>query len=182
MTDILALDLATITGWARGPVGGAPASGSIRFGKREASENAVFAHALEWLAALLDPQPRPDMIVIEAMLPPGAKVGGTNTGVRDRLAGLHGVVRGVAHLRGVFDIQAHPVAAIRGHFIGVRGLKRDKAKPAIVARCRELGWGPIVDDNAADALAAWSFACSLIDPRQALRVSPLFNRRLRIHA
>lgn len=181
MTNILALDLATVTGWARGPVGGSPASGAIRFGKREASENAVFGHALEWLAALLDPQPRPDVLVIEAMLPPGAKVGGTNTHVRDRLAGLHGVVRAVAHCRGVYNIQAHPVAAIRGHFIGVRGLKRAKAKPAIVARCRELGW-PCDDDNAGDALAAWSFACSLIDPAQALRVSPLFNRRLRIHA
>lgn len=181
MTEVLALDLATTTGWARGPVGGVPISGSVRFGKREASANAVFGRAIEWLADLLKLEPKPTMIAIEAMLPPNAKTGYTNTETRDRLAGLHGIVRGVAHLRGVYNIEAHPVGAIRQHFIGERSLKRAKAKTAIVTRCRELGW-PCDDDNAGDALATWSFACALIDPAQGLRVSPLFNRRLRIHA
>jgi hypothetical protein len=44
-----------------------------------------------------------------------------------------------------------------------------------------LGW-QAVDNNAADALAAWSYACSIIDPTQALKVSPLFNKQLRVRA
>jgi hypothetical protein len=181
MVDVLALDLATITGWARGPVGGVPTSGAIRFGKGSASEAAVFFHTLKWVGEVLDPQPRPDVLMIEALLPPGAKVGATNRETRDRLAGLRGVVLAVAHGRGVYNVKEGTVGNIRQHFIGERMLKRAKAKPAIVARCQELGW-PCDDDNAGDALAAWSYACSLIDPRQALLVSPLFNRRLRIHA
>jgi hypothetical protein len=180
MTDILALDIATVTGWARGRVGSTPASGSIRFGKAGASENAIFAHAIKWVAEMLDPQPRPDVLMLEEMLPPGAKVGFTTTWTRDRLAGLHGIVRGVAHLRSVFDIRAVSVGNIRQHFIGERHLKRHKAKPAIVEHCRQLGW-PCADDNAGDALAAWSYACSLIDPAQGLLVSPLFNKQLRVH-
>jgi hypothetical protein len=182
MTDILALDLATITGWARGRVGETPTSGSIRFGTREASDGAVFAHVIGWISKLLEPEPRPDIIALEAMLPPGAKVGQTNSSTRDRLAGLHAIVRGVAHIRGAGEIEiaCYSVGDIRHHFIGERSLKRAQAKQTILARCQMLGW-PAVDNNAGDALAAWSFACSIIDPAQALKVSPLFNQRLRVH-
>jgi hypothetical protein len=178
MTEILALDIATVCGFARGRVGSTPVSGSIRFGRRDASDNAIFGHAIEWMETAFITAP--DVLVLEAMLPPGAKVGATQTDVRDRLAGLHGIARGQAHLAGVYKIQAHPVASIRGHFIGMRGLKRKEAKGQIVARCRQLGWD-VVDDNAADACALWHYACSLIDPTQVLRVSPLFNRKLRVH-
>jgi hypothetical protein len=116
------------------------------------------------------------------MLPPGAKVGQTNSSTRDRLAGLHAIVRGVAHIRGAGEIEiaCYSVGDIRHHFIGERSLKRAQAKQTILARCQMLGW-PAVDNNAGDALAAWSFACSIIDPAQALKVSPLFNQRLRVH-
>jgi hypothetical protein len=182
MTDILALDLATITGWARGRVGETPTSGSIRFGTREASDGAVFGHAIGWFSKLLEAQPRPDIIVLESMLPPGAKVGHTNSSTRDRLAGLHAIVRGVAHIRGegAIELACYSVGDIRHHFIGERSLKRAQAKQAILTRCAMLGW-QAVDNNAADALAAWSFACSIIDPAQAIKVSPLFNKQLRVH-
>ena len=116
------------------------------------------------------------------MLPPGAKVGYTNASTRDRLAGLHAIVRGVAHIRGGGEIEmaCYSVGDIRAHFIGERGLRRAQAKQAIVTRCEQLGW-PAVDNNAADALAAWSLACSIVDPAQAIKVSPLFNQKLRVH-
>jgi hypothetical protein len=44
-------------------------------------------------------------------------------------------------------------------------------------QCRRLGWD-FRDDNAADALAIWSYACALIDPQTALKTVPLFNRAL----
>jgi hypothetical protein len=180
MTTVLALDLATVTGYARGVVGGTPIAGSIRFGTRESGDGEVFGHAIGWMSKLLAMQQLPDVIVVEAMLPPGAKVGQTNSSTRDRLAGLHAIVRGVAHIRGISEIACYSVGDIRHHFIGDRSLRRAQAKAAIVQRCRQLGWN-VVDDNAADACAAWHFACSLIDPTQAVRVSPLFNQQLKVH-
>ncbi|HEY2243416.1 MAG TPA: hypothetical protein VGH47_04230 [Xanthobacteraceae bacterium] len=181
MTTILALDLATVTGFARGDVARpmpTPIAGSIRFGKTGASDNAVFAHCMSWISELLEPQPRPDFIAIEAMLPPGAMVGATTREVRDRLAGLHGIVRAVAHLRGIDRIEAYRVGDVRAHFIGERGLKRDAAKRAVMYRCAQLGW-QAPDDNAGDALALWSHAAAQIDPNHALMLSPLFNASLR---
>jgi hypothetical protein len=180
MTNVLALDLATVTGYARGVVGGTPIAGSIRFGTRESNDGEVFGQAIGWMSKLLEMAPRPDVIVVEAMLPPGAKVGATNSSTRDRLAGLHAIVRGVAHIRGIGEIACYSVGDIRHHFIGDRSLRRAQAKQAIVLRCEMLGW-QAVDNNAADALAAWSYACSIIDPAQALKVSPLFNKQLRVH-
>jgi ribosomal protein L37AE/L43A len=176
MTDVLALDLATVTGWARGHVGTTPKYGSVRFLRYHgARDNVIFAEALRWISQLLEPQPRPDVVIIEAMLPPEAMKGQTSRAVRDRLAGLHGVMRGVAHLRGVKEIATASVGDIRAHFIGERTATRKNAKLWTVNKCRELGWMP-ENDNAADALALWHFACSTIDPRLAIEVSPLFRR------
>ena len=112
------------------------------------------------------------------MLSPEAMVRKTSRDVRDRLAGLHGVVRAVAFLRGVYQIQDAGVGQVRAHFIGERNLKRDVAKREVLLRCRQLGWRAD-DDNAADALALWSYAAALIDPNHALQLSPMFNEQLR---
>lgn len=182
MTDILALDVATVCGWARGRVGTIPNSGSIRFDGGVAgrpTDNQVFAAGLAWIIALLEQGPLPDVLIMEALLPPTAMKGETTTAVRDRLGGLHGIMRGVASRYGVGEISTVGVGAIRSHFIGDRGLRRDKAKRAVMERCRALGW-TTPDHNAADACAIWSYACALIDPKWALQVSPLFNRKLRV--
>jgi hypothetical protein len=178
--DIIAFDIATTTGWARGRVGTTPSSGSKRFGTVEASPGAVFKHAMEWFEETLTNAAPPSIVVWEALLPPTAKQGETQAHVRDRLAGLHAIVLGTAHRFGIYQTAIYQVADIRQHFIGHRNLKTVKAKRAVVERCRALGW-PCESDDAGDALAAWHFACSLIDPAQALKVSPLFNKQLRVH-
>ena len=122
-------------------------------------------------------EPRPDVVIIEAMLPPNAKVGMTTAAVRDRLAGLHGIVRGACE-HGIYEIQEANVNDVRGHFIGTRMLQRDNAKATTLDRCRRLGWSAQNTDEA-DALALWHFACSLINPELTLQVSPLFNKKLR---
>jgi crossover junction endodeoxyribonuclease RuvC len=175
---ILALDIATVCGFARGRVGEAPVGGSVRFGKPNASNNAVFGHALSWIAKELEPQPRPTILIIESMLSPEARIGHTSADVRDRLAGLHGIVRAVAHLRGIYDISEAGVGQVRAHFIGHSNLKRPEAKRQVILRCAQLGW-QASDDNAGDALALWSYAVGVIDPQWALQLSPLFNRKLR---
>jgi hypothetical protein len=64
---------------------------------------------------------------------------------------------------------------VRGHFIGERAAKRERAKQLVVTMCQRQGW--IVDDhNCGDALALWSYACALVKPETALRLTPLFGR------
>jgi hypothetical protein len=45
---IMALDLASTSGWAVGEPGGIPAHGSHRFASAGASHEAIFAAALKW--------------------------------------------------------------------------------------------------------------------------------------
>lgn len=178
MTDILAIDLATVAGIARGKVGAEPIAETITFAKAGARDDAVFAAALKWASAYLKAD-IPDLIIIEQMLPPQAMSGRTSRAVRDRLAGLHAVIRGVAYLRGCHQISTATVGDIRAHFIGERSFRRDEAKAAVFERCQKLGWN-CEDENQSDALALWSYACALIDPTWSLKVSPLFNRALRV--
>jgi hypothetical protein len=170
-TDILALDIATTTGWARGAPGEMPRSGSVRFGKAASSTDVVFAEALRWLSNFLKVDP-PTSIMLEAMLPPQAMKNETSRATRDRLAGLHGVLRGVAHCRGVCEISTVSTLTARHHFCGTRAASKDD----VFDKCRALGW-PAQDHNAADACAVWSFACGLVAPETALMVSPLFKRK-----
>jgi len=180
VTYILALDLATRTGYARGRVGETPISASIRFGKHGARDSTIFGEAIYWIGDLLE-HDLPDVLIIEDMLSPLAMRNETSRAVRDRLAGLHGIVKGLAHRYGVGEIATASVGDIRAHFIGYRSLQRREAKQAVMDRCKALGWD-CPDDNAGDALALWSYACALIDPKWALQVSPLFNKRLRVTA
>jgi len=167
----LALDLATVTGWARGAPGELPRCGTVRFGEEGASDNAVFAQALTWAAKYLEPEPRPTSIIIEAMLPPQARIGKTSRQTRDRLAGLHGIVRAVAYCRGIYDIGTISVLSVRKHFTG----SQNASKHAVYERCRMLGW-QVPDMNASDAAATWHFACAMIDPRLGIEVTPLFGK------
>jgi hypothetical protein len=179
--DILALDLATVCGFARGKLDAVPIAGSVRFGNASTRPNVVFGNALKWISQVLEPHPRPDLLILESMLPMGAMKGETSRATRDRLAGLHGVIRGVAHLRGIGEIAEASVGDVRAHFLGTRRLKSAQAKQETMARCIRLGW-QCEDHNAADACALWSFARSLIDPKYAVMVSPMFNPKLRVSA
>ena len=78
---------------------------------------------------------------------------------------------GVAHCRGVHDISEVSVLVVRKHFCGAT----NAGKEGVWRMCRTLGW-PVTDLNASDACAIWSFACGLVHPQTALRVSPLFMR------
>src|SRR5262245_34528278 len=91
MTDVLALDIATTCGWARGRVGDeVPTCGSVRFGKPGASQLAICGHALEWAIATLK-DPRPDVVAIEGLLPPAA-LKRRSTEQHELLGHLHGVI------------------------------------------------------------------------------------------
>jgi hypothetical protein len=172
---VLGLDIATTLGWARGHVDDkAPSCGSIRFGNVRTSAPEIFGNALRWAEAYIGGT-KPDIMVIEGLLSPEAMQGETSRAVRDRLCGLHGIMLGIAHNCEVGEIVTASVGDVRNHFISVRSLKRAQAKAAVMAKCQALGWS-VADDNQGDAAATWSYACALIDPKLALRGSPLFSR------
>jgi hypothetical protein len=170
--DILAIDLATIAGWARGTPGTIPKCGIVKFGDGDASASAVFAGALRWFSTFLKSNNLPTAIMLESMLPPGALKGETNRAARDRLAGLHGVIRAVAHCRGVYDIGEVDVLAVRRHFCGASNV----GKHVVYERCRTLGY-PVNDLNASDACAIWSYACGIVEPKTGIAITPLFSGR-----
>jgi crossover junction endodeoxyribonuclease RuvC len=174
MTDILALDVATKTGWARGRPRDVPTSGSIRFAAKGASHGAIFAGAFDWFREFTENE-RPDVLVLEDLLPFRAKMGQTTKDTARVLAGLHGVIRLVAFKRGMFKVQAVPVPDVRHHFIG-GNYKREKAEGYTIEKCRSLGWRCDRDPDAANALALWSYWAARVVPETALRVSPLFQK------
>ena len=181
MTLVLALDLATTSGWALGRVGSRePACGSTRFGSKGASQQMIFMHCMEWITEFLKDR-HPDLIAIEDALPIQAIArsrGGWSRAMarapNSLLAGLDAIVQAVAGKAGIYKINKHQVALVRSHFIGSNTHPRDEAKFYTERKCRSLGWMPN-DDNAADALALWDFQCSLIDPTHGIRNTPLFR-------
>jgi Holliday junction resolvasome RuvABC endonuclease subunit len=175
---ILALDVATTTGWARGHVGPhRPTCGSVRFAKPGASQLAICGRALEWAIETIKP-PLPDVVAIEDLLPPHVTRGKSNKD-HDLLAHLHGVILGVCFARGVYKVHKYAVGSIRAHFIDLKSCARGQAKLMVQRKCKELGWVSQqgdTDDDAADACAVWSYQCGLLDRDHAVRISPLFNR------
>jgi hypothetical protein len=171
---IVALDLATRTGFAFGPPGAErPTSGSVRFASPGASHEAIFAGALSWATDQFRDL-RPAVIVWEAPLPASFKRGSTNADTTTLLFGLPAIVGAVAHLLAIYDVRKAKASDVRHHFIGCNP-RRERAKALTISQCRRLGWAPS-DDNEADALAIWSYMTAIIDPLSAIRPAPLFAR------
>jgi hypothetical protein len=170
---IAALDLATTTGWARGtPDDAIPSSGVMRFGNAESSSDAIFGAALKWFSEFFKQEPRPTNLIMESLPPPTAMQGATSAATYARLAGLHGIARSAAHLRGIYDIGEISVLQVRQHFCGSRAA----GKQGVFDKCKALGW-PVNDLNESDACAVWHYACSMINPTRGFEVSPLFGKR-----
>jgi hypothetical protein len=172
MSTVLALDLASVSGWAVGEPGGKPEHGSHRFASAGASHEAIFAKAMDWADEIIG-MCKPRLIVWEAPLP-GFKSGKTTSDVTTILFGLPAIVGAIAYQHQIYDCRKADTAAVRHHFIGCNP-KRAKAKDLVVRQCNAMGWH-CSDDNEADALAVWSYMVSLIEPRLALMPTPLFGR------
>lgn len=170
---ILALDLASVTGWCVGEPGGPPLHGWLRFASAGASHEAIFAAALKWTHEMITVH-APNLIVWEAPMPTSFNRGTSNVNTTTLLYGLPAVVGAVAYQARVPRILKASTKDVRLHFIG-QNPKGHIGKKLVMRQCRVMGW-EVDDDNEADALALWSFMCSLIAPELALRPTPLFGR------
>ena len=165
--SILALDIATNLGWALGRPGERPAAGSLRVAPQGATEEEIGAGAARWLLDMLTVSPV-DALYFEAPLDPRHMGKRTNFSTATVLIGLAFMLSTLAHMRGVARIRKVQVRDARKHFLGAH-LRGEDGKAAVLRRCLDLGWAGSgnarFDDNAADALAVWSFACADIEKR-----------------
>lgn len=167
--QILFLDIATRTGWCVGAPGAVPTSGTCRLGRTGAKDAEVFGAMLAWLGGLLT-EARFARVIFEAPVGPGM-VGKTNFSTMRRLNGLCAIAEAVCHQT------QHPVyqasaASVRKVVLG-NGRPKD-AKAAVMAEIRARGFDP-ADDNEADAIAGWLYACAMAD-----RNDPPLLRKARV--
>lgn len=156
---ILALDIATTTGWAEGLTGERPVSGSIRLAPPGSSHAAVYGAMLAFLGARLSTF-RYRLVVFEAPLDPRWKGAMTNTNTARLLLGLPAVVEAVAYQTGHHHPKEVTSREVRKHMLGFCP-KSAEAKPLVIAKARQMGFNP-KDDNEADALMVWHYARDIL--------------------
>lgn len=173
--SILALDLATVTGWAHGAPGGKPWCGHIRFSKQGSTRAQTYRAFRDWLDdKFIKPgQHLPDLIVYELPAIPSFMGGKTNIDTTRLLFGLAEHLEEWCHDR--VELREATVSQVRAHFIG-SNMKAKIAKPLTLERCRDIGWVVETTDEA-DAAALWSYQCALLNPQLAWRHTPLFRER-----
>jgi hypothetical protein len=149
---ILALDLATMTGFAVGRVGEKPRFGTWRLKTSEDEHDRATRNLGCQLRDVFSFQ-LPDKLVYEAPMASSvmARMGNSNNAAGDLLLMLAGAVGGVCGPYGVRMGKGN-VQTVRKFFLGKA--RPENPKRAVIVRCRELGFN-VTDDNAADALALW---------------------------
>lgn len=164
MHRVLALDIASCTGWAADRPSRSesdkPVCGSFRVRAEGDDLGAAFVEFEENLEGLIGLH-EPNVLAFEAPLVFGGRGGSTvqtNHQTVRILFGLAALAELVGTRAGLAVYELH-IQAVRKHFVGNgRAQKSD-----VLARCRLLGWNPPGLD-AADACACWDFA------RHSLRV------------
>ncbi len=167
MNEVLALDVATVTGWAFGSVGTVapstsleasagisdpqPFSGVERIGSKELSDGQFFAKYESWLQDLIVVN-GPDTILYEAPYISTDK----HIKTARRLLGMAAITEKVASQMRIKVFEANN-ATVRKHFCGKGSAPRKDLKRLVQIECDRRGW-IYADDNEADALALWDYA------------------------
>lgn len=172
MIRVLALDLATVTGWAvdRPDGNGGPLTGTVAC-KHQGSDFGPAYVALERFIIDAFTVHSPAFLAFEAPLIVANRGGATvqtNVNTVRKLFGLAAVAELVGARLGMQVYEAN-ISTARKHFASNGRAK----KPEVYERCRVLGWD-VRSHDAADACAVWSLAKSLLEPKWAPRSTPLF--------
>lgn len=176
---ILALDTATVTGWAAGRPGETPQWGARDFSGR-GGNGEVGGKFRFWLQGMCH-QLQPRLIVFESPYVPFPRKDNQRAPMMNpltlrRLMGLALIVETTAWELRIKSFEA-TTGEISKFFTGTsRHGGRDQKKAATIAMCRRYGWDVAENDDAADALALWCMAEAKEDPDAALSrgVGPLF--------
>jgi hypothetical protein len=171
--NLLALDLASVTGWATGAPGEVPKFGTIRFARQGAPHPAIYRALRSWLNGWINAKSI-QMVVYESAAMPTMMLGRSNARTIRLLTGLCEHVEELCYER--IELREASTSQVRSHFIGTNRNKRTLAKELTIERCREMGW-PVEDDNQADACALWSLMVCILRPDVAPLHSPLLRRR-----
>lgn len=174
---ILALDIATTTGWARWDSGlNRPHAGEFKL--KSSDEAKRFAEFSTWLRAKMVADGI-DHLAIEMPVP--QRSGLTNLSTLQTLHGLRGIAMAIA---GAVNI---PVLEVntqewRQHFVGQRTapksvpVKQRSAwwKRQCLDRCEQMGW-PVKGHNAADAMGVLDYVRAKMDRAYGATSGDLFR-------
>ena len=186
---LLALDVATATGWAYGLPDARPQWGTFDASKRSAENGEILARFEGWIEGRLDewqpawvafespyvPRVAPTKVrvkgaVIATLPAPGVPL---NAKVARRLYQLCGLVELACH-RHAIEVREATASSITQAFTGFAGWRgRDNKKKATVRMCEHYGW-QVNDDDQADALALWVYMESVFYPGSQRSAGPLF--------
>jgi hypothetical protein len=177
MKTLLALDVATTTGWSFGPVAAdarPSLSGHIRFAREGADDAEVWKKALIWLTEQIGVL-QPSVIALEAPINSASPAGGSNAQTLGRLIGLQAVLRAVVEIKLPTTAKLIHVQSARKLFIGKGNLPGKTAKKLVQERCVQLGWlsGDEVQADRADAMCVWAKAVADLCPAFAANLTPL---------
>jgi len=171
---VLALDLASVTGFAFGKPGTVPKFGHHRFVSSNTSRAGLYRAYRTWLDERWNVRGRqPDLIVYESAAVPSIMMGKTNVETIKTLMGLAEHLEEWAYNK--VELREATVSQVRCHFIG-QNMKASIAKPLTVEKCQQLGWMVETNDEA-DACALWDYQCSFLAPELAHNTTPLFRQQ-----
>lgn len=178
MGKILALDLATSTGYAigDGATGMVLRSGARILKDDGADQGFAFANLIAWLNTMLS-QEEPALVVYEAPLPLGGhkKKRNSEASVMNSY-GMRAITIGMCRRFGVRTEKVYP-ATVRKHFLDKANFgDRDATKAAVIKRCQLLRYIPMDCTNAdrADACAILDWALNTLC-RKTPKVLHLFG-------
>lgn len=159
---ILALDIATVTGWAEGPISGKPlAFGSVRLAPEGSCAEAIGAGMLDFIGSRMLAF-RPSLIVYEAPIDP-RHLKKTNLETFLMLSGLPMVMGSVAYKLGLYTFRKVDPGDLKQYWHGKRGLPRQVVKPLTLRKMRALGYD-VHGEDAADAIAVHRYFAAYLDP------------------
>ena len=151
MSGLLALDVATRTGWAFWRPGEKIESGVLRLPPASRGLGRSLCKYDAWLSSRLY-HFTPDLVVFQApILPKNSQIQTLRT-----LYSLAGLTELLCDRHNIECREAKNSEVLK-HFTGSAGGKREARKERVIAACEVRGWKP-EDDNEADALAILDYS------------------------
>jgi hypothetical protein len=166
---ILALDLATVLGYAHGRPSGEPTWGTHKIAGHEAPSKRIAYRG--WLSRMLK-EVRPELVVFEQ--PPSIRWAGGKTNANTILL-LNALAQATEEWCLAQGVPCREVRAAQWKKAMCGSAKVTKRPYGPIESCRQRGWS-VTDHNAADAIGIWLFAVGIKAPDSAARFDPLVRR------